>query len=228
MPCKNALAVFFVFSLISLESHALSVWQHAGRTFTDAFDTTGLEVLLIGSAATAIAFGQDQAVHDAWNNHQRMSSDVSGFGNFWGTGIPEAAVALGQLVFDQERGIADVEGLASSTAVTFGLKYAVGRARPDSNTATSFPSGHTQISFAFATSMTKSYGWWVGTPALSLGVFTGLSRIADNAHWLSDVVAGATVGVLFGRASFQHHVRILPMVFENNDHGYGLTLGWRF
>jgi len=206
----------------------LTIWDHAKYTFVDAFDTTGLEILAIGAVATLIAMGEDSAMHDAWNHNQRMSSDVSAYGNFWGTGIPEVAIALGQLFFDQENGIVDSEGLASSFIVTEALKYGVGRQRPDSNTTTSFPSGHTQVSFASATSLTMSYGWGIGVPMFALGVFTGLSRIADNAHWLSDVTAGATVGIMFGRAGFKHHFNLKPIVINDGGQGGGLVAQWRF
>ena len=212
----------------SVSAMGMSVVEHGENTFVDAFDTTGLIILGVGGVATAVAFSQDQSMHDTWNNHQRMNTDVSGFGNFWGTGIPEATIALGQLIFDTDRGVADTEGLLSSTVVTFGLKYSTQRARPDSDTKTSFPSGHTQISFASATSITKSYGWSVGAPILALGVFTGLSRLADDAHWFSDIVAGAAVGVLFGRAPFKHHLKITPMVMQPHEHGFGLLTTWNF
>jgi membrane-associated phospholipid phosphatase len=165
-------------------------------------------------------------MHDAWVNHQRMSSDISSVGNFWGSGIVEGGIALGQLVFDTDRGIVHTEGLIASTLVTFGSKYGVARPRPDSGTQTSFPSGHTQIAFASATSLTKSYGWGVGSPMIAMGVLTGLSRMADDAHWFSDVVAGATIGIIFGRASFKHHVNIKPMVFAPSQDGFGMLAEW--
>ncbi len=208
-------------------AQALTIWEHAKYAFEDAFDTTGLEILAIGAAATVVAFSQDSAVHDAWNHNQRMSTDASGFGNFWGSGIPEVAIALGQLFFDQENGIVDAEGLGSSFLVTEGLKYSVQRQRPDTTNTTSFPSGHTQISFASATNVTMSYGWVFGAPMFALGVFTGLSRLADNAHWLSDVTAGATVGIMFGRAGFKHHFNLKPMVINDGGQGGGFVAQWR-
>ncbi len=221
---RLAIIILFFGSL----AHGLTVWEHAKYTFQDAFDSTGLEVLAIGSAATLIAMSQDSVMHDAWNHNQRMNSDASNFGNFWGTGIPEVTIALGQLFFDQENGIVDAEGLASSTIVTQALKLGTQRQRPDSATATSFPSGHTQVSFASATSLTLSYGWGIGIPMFALGVFTGLSRLADNAHWLSDVTAGATVGIIFGRAGFKHHFNLKPIVINDGGQGGGLVAQWRF
>ena len=121
-------------------------------------------------------------------------------------------ILLGQTYYDREKGIAGLEGLALGALVTHSTKYLTARSRPDSDTKTSFPSGHTQAAFSLATSLWMSYGWSAGLPLAGLGVFTGLTRIADNAHWLSDVVAGATIGILFGRSGFRHHESAAPLV----------------
>ena len=201
-----------------------TVGEHVKHTFTDAFDKTGLFILAIGSAATAFAFSQDIATHDSWKNNQHISKDITVYGDFWGTGIPEGAIALGQIVFDQERGIMHTEGLLMATGVTQATKLATQRQRPDSPSANSFPSGHTSASFATATSLTYAYGWWIGAPFYGLAIFTGLTRLSDNAHWLSDVVAGATVGILFGRSSFKHHFTVMPMVIDDGGNGGGIVL----
>jgi membrane-associated phospholipid phosphatase len=213
--------------LCACPGKAVSVGTHAKYSFLGAFDTTGLIILGVGVAGTAVAFSNDIQAHDSWVNYQRMSSDTARVGDFWGTGIPEAAVALGQLLLDSENGWVTTEGLLTSTAVTYGLKYSTRRQRLDSDTRTSFPSGHTQVSFALASSLTVEYGWWVGIPFIGMGVFTGLSRLADNAHWLSDVVAGATLGALFGRASYDHHFVVVPYSYDDGrDHELGLSARW--
>jgi hypothetical protein len=199
-----------------------------GRTFTNAFDTTGLIVLAVGAGATAVAFSQDQVMHDSWVNNQRMGKDISGFGNFWGTGIPEASIALAQLIWDNKNGVPHSQSLIMSTGVVYGLKYATQRPRPDSDTKTSFPSGHTQVSFVTATHIAVAYGVWPSLPFFGAGIITGLSRLADNAHWFSDVVAGATVGILFGRSSFEKNYYISSMKFAPGDRGYGLELTYLF
>jgi len=43
------------------------------------------------------------------------------------------------------------------------------------------------------------YGWKVGVPAYVLASGIGLSRIESNRHNLSDVLAGATLGLIVGR-----------------------------
>ena len=60
---------------------------------------------------------------------------------------------------------------------------------------TSFPSGHTVTAFAMATSFSFLYPRW-SVPAFLIAAMIGLSRIVLTAHYLSDVIAGAVVGVI--------------------------------
>ena len=211
------------------QSGKSSHWStHFYTPFTDAFDKAGWAILATGALATAVAFNNDLPMHDAWTNHQRLSEDVSKFGDFWGTGIAEGAIAVGLLLWDQPRGVPYTEGLLASTLVTFSIKSAVKRGRPDGGPNSSFPSGHTQIAFASAMGIATAYGFEYALPSFGLAVVTGLSRLSDNAHWLSDVVAGATIGLLFGRASFKHHFMIEPLALSPEDRGFGLQARFRF
>lgn len=68
----------------------------------------------------------------------------------------------------------------------FGLKFA--------EASFSFPSGDASLAFAIAMSLSivlprQRLLWW------GLAVIVGLERIAENAHYPSDVVAGAALGV---------------------------------
>ena len=223
---KISIALILVFfTVASPAGHAAStVGDHAGATFSDAFDKSGIWILASGSAATLIAFGLDSSTHDAWVGNQRMDKSASKIGDFWGTGIPEALIAGTQIILDRENGIVNTEGLLSSAVVTHSMKFVVARERPDSTTRTAFPSGHASVAFASATSLALSYGWRAAIPGYGMAIFTGLSRLADNAHWLSDVVAGATVGILFGRAGFKHHFSVAPLVLDDGGRGGGLTV----
>ena len=67
-------------------------------------------------------------------------------------------------------------------------------------THTSFISGHTIQAWAVATVFAKEYKHkkWVGAVSYTLATLAGLSRVHDNAHWMSDVVGGAALGYAFG------------------------------
>ncbi|QHL86041.1 phosphatase PAP2 family protein [Nibribacter ruber] len=69
---------------------------------------------------------------------------------------------------------------------------------------TSFPSSHTTVAFAMATSVASVYGQehgWVSPVAYGTATLVGLSRINDNAHWATDVMAGAAVGYLSAKGA---------------------------
>ena len=79
------------------------------------------------------------------------------------------------------------------------LKQTTNVERPDGSNKHSFPSGHTATAFMTATMFTKEYGHkspWVGVGAYSVATATGLMRMANNKHWLSDVLTGAGIGTL--------------------------------
>lgn len=79
-----------------------------------------------------------------------------------------------------------------------GVKPLVGRLRPDGSDHRSFPSGHTATAFMTAAMLQHEYGWkspWFSIGGYTVAAVTGLSRICNNRHWLSDVVTGAGVGI---------------------------------
>jgi membrane-associated phospholipid phosphatase len=85
-------------------------------------------------------------------------------------------------------------------AITQGVKLAVDRTRPDGSRY-SFPSGHTSSAFATAAVLERHYGWRVGLPAYAAAAYVGGSRLTENKHYLSDVIFGAALGMVCGRAT---------------------------
>ena len=84
-------------------------------------------------------------------------------------------------------------------SVVFSLKQTTHVMRHDGSNDHSFPSGHTATAFMTATMLTKEYGHkspWIGIGAYSVATATGLMRMANNKHWLSDVLTGAGIGIL--------------------------------
>jgi hypothetical protein len=85
------------------------------------------------------------------------------------------------------------------TAFVFPLKKITAVPRPDTGERNSFPSGHTAQAFAAATFLHKEYG--KQPPLYSVIAYTtaaGVSvlRVLNNRHWVSDVLAGAGIGIL--------------------------------
>lgn len=169
-------------------------------TAREALDTDGFVILFGTSIATITARQYDTEVRAVYGDNLRMSRDLSAVGSVLGNGGPGVATAVGLLLLDQTEGLKMARTLIFTSVSHFTIATVAGRSRPN-NGPRSFPSGHTSTSFAVAGSLAYSYGPWVGVPALALATFVGATRIADNAHWLSDTVAAAGLGLFWARAS---------------------------
>jgi hypothetical protein len=77
--------------------------------------------------------------------------------------------------------------------------------RPDGRGLNSFPSGHTATAFMGAELMMQEYkgtSVWYGISGYVIAAGTGTFRMYNNRHWLSDVVAGAGIGILSAKAGY--------------------------
>jgi hypothetical protein len=81
-----------------------------------------------------------------------------------------------------------------------GIKYTASEMRPDGSSANSWPSGHTATSFVGATMLHKEYGLtrspWFSVAGYGVATATGVMRILNNRHWISDVLSGAGIGIM--------------------------------
>ena len=87
------------------------------------------------------------------------------------------------------------------------LKAVASRERPNDSGDDSFPSGHTSNAFALATVLSAHYGDKIGPSAYVAATLVGASRLRSNAHWLTDVMAGATLGHIVGRSVIRQNNR---------------------
>jgi membrane-associated phospholipid phosphatase len=97
-----------------------------------------------------------------------------------------------------------IRSLVIAEFITESLKYTVRRERPDGSGANSFPSGHAADTMAFATALERHLGWRYAVPAYMVASYVAMSRLHDNVHFLSDVTAGAAVGIIAGRTVTRH------------------------
>ena len=111
-------------------------------------------------------------------------------------------------------------GISVLAALVMGIKFLVRRRRPEGewggiyrNTDPhSFPSGHAARSFLIAVIATGlgPPGWaialWVWAPLVAL------ARVAMGVHYVSDVVAGALLGIVFALVGLQIYEPILMWV----------------
>ncbi len=93
----------------------------------------------------------------------------------------------------------DAISVAVMALATNSLKSVTNVHRPDSGADNSFPSGHTATAFMTATMLHKEYGAvskWYSIGGYTAATATGLMRVVNNRHWISDVMAGAGVGII--------------------------------
>ena len=85
-------------------------------------------------------------------------------------------------------------------AIVNGIKYTAKEMRPDGSQANSWPSGHTATSFVGASILHKEYGLtrspWYSIAGYGVATATGVMRVLNNRHWVSDVLSGAGIGIM--------------------------------
>ena len=154
-----------------------------------------------------------------------------------------AALFLGGLIGHRPEVRRAGERIAASLlfagALAVGTKAALGRVRPFASEepfdfkplsgADAFPSGHTTMAFTLATALADE----VHRPAVSVALVlaasaTGWSRLNDNKHWLSDVIAGAGLGVTSAQLAERRwsilHIRPPTVLATGTRMGIGWTV----
>ncbi|OON66238.1 hypothetical protein B0919_22395 [Hymenobacter sp. CRA2] len=107
-----------------------------------------------------------------------------------------------------------------NSTITSNLKHLTHVQRPTSTGFDSFPSQHTSAAFSAATFMHREYGGrsiWYSVGGYTVATATGGLRIAKDKHWLSDVLAGAGVGI----ASTELAYWIYPWLHRQLTKGLG-------
>ncbi len=109
----------------------------------------------------------------------------------------------------QHLGMDEIEAELLASAFVIGLKESVRRERPIRNDGTrasgfAFPSGHATATFAGATVLQQHLGYRAGVPTYLIASYVAMSRLHENVHHASDVVFGATLGIIVGRTVTWH------------------------
>ncbi len=100
----------------------------------------------------------------------------------------------------------------------FSVKKLSHQLRPDGFGYTSFPSGHTAEAFASAEFMRQEYkdvSAWYGIAGYAVATATGVIRLYNNKHWVSDVVAGAGFGILSTKLAYWIYPSVKRKFFKN-------------
>ena len=106
------------------------------------------------------------------------------------------------------------------TGTVLGLKSLLHEERPDGSSYNSFPSGHTATAFAGAEFLWQEYkdvSVWYGIAGYAVATGTGLLRVYNDRHWLTDIVAGAGIGILSTKVAYWLSPYINSKIFNSNE-----------
>ncbi len=191
-----------------------------------------------GLVAVASLFDQSTArgIHDHPSTGRRATADqLERFGTVTVIGPTVGTLAVVG-VLTRRKQLTDValnttEAIVVATVAVEALKLTVGRARPRDDADfghddfapfsgnASFPSGHATAAFAFATSLGDAiHRPWARIGLYTLATGTAWARVAQEAHWVSDVVAGAALGIVSAKFASGRHT-----VFGMRAPRFGIT-----
>ena len=180
--------------------------------FMDDMTFVGVPLFVGGMILKSEKNAFRQNYNDEWHANTRLlthfKSSIDDYSQYFGP-----AMTLGLKIFGYE-GRSDWTRFLVSAGLSYGvmgalvntIKYSAKEMRPDGSTANSWPSGHTANSFVGATVLHKEYGLtrspWFSVAGYSIATATGVMRVLNNRHWVSDVMSGAGIGIFAGELGY--------------------------
>ena len=174
------------------------------------------------ATALSLSMLSSPAAHAFSNNTWADISDVSVFA------LAGSALVVPVVRDDWEGARQAAYSLGTAEAISLLGKATIHEQRPDESDNNSFPSGHSALAFASATTMYKRYGWEVGVPAYALATLTASARVAARKHHWYDALAGAVIGSSSGwlfTDAFNNKVQLIPWA-DSKGVGIEATLAW--
>jgi membrane-associated phospholipid phosphatase len=184
-----------------------SIFTDLGPDFLHLVSWQSGAILGVGGAASLLVHDSDASI--TRRASQSLTVDTifdqgAGIGNgATQIGAALAVYGIGRAFHDAttaSTGADLIEAQIVNAALTASIKVAVNRERPDGGSY-SFPSGHSSASFATAAVLARHLGWRAGVPAYAVASYVAASRLPENKHYTSDVIFGAAVGIVAGRAT---------------------------
>jgi membrane-associated phospholipid phosphatase len=200
---------------------------------------------VVGTAAIV-----DRPLRDEMRRRSGTSKfmrDIERFGAEYSLGVLGGFFLAGTLGENDKALRVAQDGLTASIIasgiVTPAIKFVAGRSRPIKNAGVyhfrpfsgnaSFPSCHTTQAFAVASVISAHYDQtWIKCTSYSVAGLVGLARTYHQAHFASDVVAGALIGSVVGQSVVEYNqqrragkVALLP---DASSGGIGLRLAGNF
>jgi hypothetical protein len=183
---------------------------------------------------TYLIYENDDHIQDWFQEgRSKKTNKIADVGNSFPTA--GAVYLTGTYFLGNERqrqvAVTGLESMGIALLTTEVLTLAAHRDRPNGDDR-SFPSSHTAAAFALATVIADEYrddDKTVPYLAYGLATLTAYSRLNDNRHWGSDVVAGALIGYYtaktVGRINNSRNFQLQPYVSSDKR---GVVLSKQF
>ena len=157
-----------------------------------------------------------------WDNNPHKKTNIEDYTGF----VPIVAVYTLNMAGVKgkhnlvDRSILLVLSYAVAGAVVTPVKRLTNKLRPDGSNRLSFPSGHTSQAFVSAEFLRMEYKHlspWYGIAGYTVAALTGYLRMYNNKHWLSDIVAGAGVGILSVQATYWVYPKLKKLFVKKKE-----------
>lgn len=202
---------------------------------------------------TSIIYSQDRQLNKFFQDNRTDFTDQLSGALFdpWGDGYYSVPLVGGLFLYGhfnkkpREKSIAitTAKAMAVSAVYISTMKKIFHRHRPNkypanpfawegpslSHEHNAFPSGHTVIAFTVASVLGSEYKDkpFIPITLYSLAGFTAASRLNDNKHWVSDVVAGALLGYGIGKLVYNNDKKRMKLAPKLTLQSYGLGLNYK-
>jgi hypothetical protein len=196
-------------------------------------------------AAIAVAHEYDADIRADNVRSGAMDNDPHSLRDAAPAAVMLAGTWAAATLFDSRGGREEGKFMLEATALTMlsttVFKMALGRQRPNETAQVdawreggdSFPSMHVSVAFAVGTVLAESgsddYRWLRRTLGYGLAAATAYARVDGNAHWTSDAVAGAALGIATAQFTLNHghdHARPDELAFALLPVERGVMLSW--
>jgi hypothetical protein len=171
----------------------------------------------------------DREIREEVNEHideRATIDDFSQYVPFVSVYVLNAAGIKGKHNFKDRTVILVSSYLMMSIAVS-SIKAIAKVERPDKSSNNSFPSGHTATAFMGAEFLYQEYkdvSVWYGIAGYAVASGTGFYRISNNRHWVTDVAAGAGIGILSTKIAYWINPYITDKLFKKQNKISGAIL----
>lgn len=210
--------IFTFFLVIPILTLPVAAKQHRVETVPDSLQAKGNWSHFAMQVTPAASLIATSAIWGDYLLHQNIHISGHNLGNqrIWTADIiqyaPLAMVYIPKL-FGLESRLPWKEMIlthAGTAIATFGinqcLKYTFGRLRPNEKAHNSYPSGHTTTAFLLAHFLHKEYGEtvspWFSVAGYSIATATGIMRVCEQRHHISDVLCGAGIGIFIAELGY--------------------------